>query len=292
MDRHHTAIPRPLAIWAGNAVFLEAALGLRDVLALLGLPGVLVLHGTAARAPWADRYFDVALWVLVGLTMMPSEWALPCAYVVYQMEQLTSPWMTEQYVKGLAGALQVWDFAPKHVESWRAMGLAASYVPLTPPLAWLGDDGAEPQHVDVLFYGLRNDRRERLRDLLAASLSHRRICFALDFDLFGEARDCAVRGAKVVLNVHFYPTAALEVHRINFLLARRKCVVSELSADAYLDGRYAEAVVFTHTTALAAAIEALLADERRRRDLEARASRFAAQLPTEAAAWLAPTLFE
>ncbi|CAM9745415.1 unnamed protein product, partial [Choristocarpus tenellus] len=36
---------------------------------------------------------------------------------------------------------------------------------------------------------------------------------------------------KVVLNLHFYPDAALEVHRISYLLALGKCVLSEPSSD-------------------------------------------------------------
>ena len=40
----------------------------------------------------------------------------------------------------------------------------------------------------------------------------------LDYALWGQERETAIRAAKVVLNVHYYEDAALEVHRINHLL--------------------------------------------------------------------------
>ena len=51
---------------------------------------------------------------------------------------------------------------------------------------------------------------------------------------------------QIVANVHFHEDAALEVHRIDPLLAAGKCVLSEYSSDAELDALYKHAgeVVF------------------------------------------------
>uniref|UniRef100_A0A7S2USD8 Uncharacterized protein n=1 Tax=Fibrocapsa japonica TaxID=94617 RepID=A0A7S2USD8_9STRA len=71
-----------------------------------------------------------------------------------------------------------------------------------------------------------------------------KVAFYLDYNLFGEERDMLIEQSKVVLNVHFYPQAALEVHRIEYLLAKGKCVVSERSSDPALDSQYEGAVLF------------------------------------------------
>ena len=50
--------------------------------------------------------------------------------------------------------------------------------------------------------------------------------------------DCINR-ARVIVNVHYYPTAGLETHRIDGAHAKGKCVVSEHSLDPGLDELYA-----------------------------------------------------
>lgn len=271
-------------------MFAETAIALREAFTLTGLPGVDVYEGVGfGNAPWAERS-AWTVWILIGLNLMPSEWTLPVVYVVYQMEQLTSPWMTEHYLWSLAAAIQVWDFAPSHVKYWRSAGLSSSFVPLSVPACWLATDVelASWQGVDILFYGARNDRREAIKNRLIAELAPFKVAFYLDFDLFGAERDRVVQGAKLVLNVHYYQAATLEVHRINYLLAKGKCVLSEPSSDAYLDARYASAVVFSKVEDLASTALALLRDEHCRRIIELHAKEFAASLQAEASSWLSP----
>lgn len=267
------------SIWAANSVFLETALGLREAFALHGW-AVPVYEG---EAPWAS---SEAIWILVGLTLAPTP--LPPRYVVYQMEQLTSPWITPGYLMQLASALDVWEFAPSHVPFWTARGLRSSFVPFSAPSLWLTQPTSVGTDIDVLFYGSNNERRTRLRDSLTRALAPLGVGvhFYLNFDLFGPERDAVVRRAKVVLNLHYYEHAALEVHRLNYLLAHAKCVVSEPSVDAYLDQRYGNAVVFARTDELAFTVLAMLGDFTQRRTLQAAARDFARQLPAESAAWL------
>mmetsp|Transcript_23717 Transcript_23717/g.72991 ORF Transcript_23717/g.72991 Transcript_23717/m.72991 type:complete len:292 (+) Transcript_23717:30-905(+) len=271
-----------VGIWAGNGVFAESAFALQEAFGLLGLPNVPVVCGEEP-GDWASR----CVWVLIGVTHMSSDAPLPPRYVVYQMEQLTSPWLTERYLEVVAGALAVWEFAPRHVTFWRLRGLRCDLVPLSAsPVRTRRRRDCE-EDVDVLFYGSGNARRLELRRALDAALRGYRVVFFLNFDLFGEKRDRAVDGAKVVLNLHFYEDAALEVHRINYLLSRGKCVLSERSADAHLDAFYGHAVAFADTTAsLAALALALLRDDKTRRELERRALNLSARLPAHCAGYL------
>ena len=50
--------------------------------------------------------------------------------------------------------------------------------------------------------------------------------------------ECIGRIVQVVANIHYHEDAALEVHRIDPLLAAGKCVLSEYSCDADLDALY------------------------------------------------------
>jgi hypothetical protein len=86
-----------------------------------------------------------------------------------------------------------------------------------------------------------------------------RVEFHFDNALWGEARDRKVEVSKVVLNAHYYPGAALEVHRINYLLSKGVAVVSERSSDREVDAMYEGSVLFADSLDLVAQKAAELA---------------------------------
>lgn len=275
-----TTPPPSLAIWAGNGVFAEVAYGLRDVLGLIGWNAPVVIGGTLWEGP---------IWILIGATHFQE--AYPKRYILYQMEQLSSSWITEHYLAAARQALAVWEFAPRHVDFWSHQGIECSYVPFSPPLAWSPTEEPRDQDIDVLFYGTGNDRRRAIQAQLEAKLPEAtKISFFLNFDLFGEKRRDIVERSKIILNLHYYDDAALEVHRLNYLLALGKCVVSEWSSDHHLDMLYSRAAVFTPTETIANIVSLLLRDTRRRFDIERNASDFARGLPTDAASFLQTAL--
>mmetsp|Transcript_17230 Transcript_17230/g.21159 ORF Transcript_17230/g.21159 Transcript_17230/m.21159 type:complete len:388 (+) Transcript_17230:125-1288(+) len=287
------------AIWYANEIFAETARGLADIFGLLGwYDQVYLVHGNKGSAPWAVDGAEHVVWVLVGVTHMPSDWSMPRLYFLYQMEQLCSPWITEEYIKVAMGALSIWDFAPSHTEYWRKSGLSSVYVPLSIPLIWLAPNTLnkiqqeETQKTDVLFFGSSNKRRLQIQDTLEARLAAagHTCAFYMNYDLFGQGRDSVVDNATVVLNIHYYEHAALEVHRINYLLARGKCVLSEWSVDSHLDSVYSAVVAFTPTESLADVAIALLKDHPRRSTMEQNATEFARHLPYASGAWFRPVV--
>ena len=277
-----------MRLWAGNVVFLEAAEGLRSALRLLGVAARIDVGVEAC--PWAS---DDELWVLVGATLLPgvapsdAPWPPPRRFVVYQMEQLGSAWLTPAYLALVSRADALWEFAPSHTPRWAAAARRVAYVPLAPPDLGPAPPPSPAPAADLLFYGCGNARRAALRDACAALLAPRgfRVDFRLGFDLFGAARDDAARRATIVLNAHFYEGAALETHRLNYLLQRGACVLSEPSADRDLDALYARGVSFAAYGDLPRAALALLEDAGARRDASAAAAALAAELPRVAAAW-------
>jgi len=315
-------------IWAGNDVFLEAAEGLRRSLAALGVAAE-IDSGIERGAPWTVDIHQEWWWILVGITVVPGiaqtrdPWPMPHVYVVYQMEQLTSAWLTPAYYDALYRARAVWDFSAAHCPMWTQFQRNVRFVPLAPPepralpaaaappppalpaaaalaeigLASLGAVAAAPPAppaaeaggrdapVDVLFYGCGNPRRVELLAAFKAALEPEgfTVAFHLGFDLFGDDRARAVGNCKVALNAHFYPNAALETHRINYLLQAGACVLSETSADETLDAMYADAVAFAAYDALPLAALALLRDDAARAAASAAAAVLADALPKLAA---------
>lgn len=92
---------------------------------------------------------------------------------------------------------------------------------------------------DVLFVGTWSERRQRVIDAIRAKgLKVEWITDGM-WNPSDRRRNCS--SAKIVLNISYYaPDNALEVHRINPLLAWNCCVVSEPSADSELNERYSQ----------------------------------------------------
>jgi hypothetical protein len=194
------------------------------------------------------------LYIVVG----PHFKLYPAYYILYQVEQLSSHWLTPQYIAACKGALAVWDFSPFHCHFWtEVVGIqAVKYIPLpSAPHTHAFQPNDDP--IDVLFYGGPLLRREKMYEELCKKLPHRKIIFRV-YDLFGQERESMIDRAKIVLNIHYWPYAALEVHRIEHLLSRNKCVVSEPSFDRELDLLYSDAVVFCPLDKFCDTIEHLL----------------------------------
>lgn len=318
--------PRNLfAVWAGNVVFSETANGLAEIFARLGIP-VSVSQGVQGGPPWESLH-QGCVWVLIGLTLLPGialteegtpPWSLPARFIVFQMEQLTSSWLTPIYMAALRLANAVWDFSLNNVAYWRSLGLRSHLLPLCVPAPHLlsasltrslgfvtGGHGTVDETysqmvtdqlpmIDVLFYGAANHRRQEIQRALQAALGTPfgySVVFRMDYGLFGAERDECIRRSRVVMNLHFYPQAALEVHRINYLLARGKCVLSEPSSDPSLDLAYQGAVVFAEGIAgLTNAAAELLSNDSYRQAKETAARQFAEDLPLQGERCLAAAL--
>ena len=304
-------------VWVCSArYFLEVAHCLAEALRELGVPcRVVAGRATTYDGGGADGGTR-PLVIVVGCPPHDALWPRPpLRYVYYQLEQTSSAlFASAQYVEHMRGALHVWDFAPRHVATLGALGVAAAsclplgympalerpvgsltydtvahdavsswpgthrsaprtddrahgYVPETTQGAPTTDDdhhgnacGSHTTHNDhdheenydhkeeeeedydhdVALYGCVSARRdEAVRALRAAGLR-----VAYSSEAWGADRDRLIARSRIVLNVHHRAGASLEVHRINYALARRRCVVSEPGADALLDAAYADSVAF------------------------------------------------
>ena len=115
-----------------------------------------------------------------------------------------------------------------------------------------------PEEIDVLLFGVCSDKR---REFIATFTRHHdaylsqglgpplktvfRCITAWTDALIDEERDHYVSRARVAVNVHTWDTSSLEIHRVTYLLAMGKCIVSERSTfDPKLDAQYEGLVLF------------------------------------------------
>lgn len=95
--------------------------------------------------------------------------------------------------------------------------------------------------IDVFFCGAMNERRIQLEKSLKTEL----FCNVIfTNEAFGNKLDEYLMRSKIVLNVHYYMGAYLEIHRLNKILSYDVCVVSENSDDPDMDEIYAQYIDF------------------------------------------------
>jgi len=229
-----------IVLWH-HRVLCESAYGISHALELMSIDNE-VLHSEFLK------FVDTGdIYIVVGVHHFKR---LPKNYIVAQTEQPGSNWFKPSLYKALDGAMGIIDFSPKLTEKWKSLGYNSYYVPIRIPMDMFIDTGSKdifftdkPKNIDVLFYGGRRDRRVNLEKRLKKRFPDKNIIFRY-YDLFGEEREQFISRAKIVLNTHFWPESSLETHRIEYLMARGKCVVSEYSKDRDLDSEYTGAVHF------------------------------------------------
>lgn len=77
--------------------------------------------------------------------------------------------------------------------------------------------------IDVLFYGALNKRRRQVLD----AIQQVGLKLVLLPGMYGAERDYMIARSRLILNVHFYSPATLEIPRLGYLWGNCKCIVSE-----------------------------------------------------------------
>ena len=247
-----------VVVWH-HEVLRESAYGLSHALEIMSVDNEIVHSEDRTIVDTGDVY------IVVGVHHFEQ---LPDKYIVVQTEQPGSNWFNKTLYDALENSLGIIDFSPKLSKKWESMGYNSYYVPIRIPMDMFIDTGdvdiffsGMPKDIDVLFYGGRRDRRVRLEKRLKKHFPGKKIVFRY-YDLFGREREELIARSKVVLNTHFWPESSLETHRIEYLMARGKCVVSERSMDHDLDSEYADAIHFCDYDDMEMTISKLLRDHR------------------------------
>lgn len=151
---------------------------------------------------------------------------------------------------------EVWDYSKANVAWWRKHGVLAKHVEVgyVPELARIPQ---ADEDIDVLFYGAAHPRRRQILN----ELRERGLNVVAKFGVYGAERDVLIARSKVVLNVHYYEPGQFEISRVSYLLANKKCVVSETG----IDDEYHAGVMFAEYAKLVDACESAATDSALRR---------------------------
>ncbi len=207
--------------------------------------------------------------VVLGANLLPvfGGVAPPDRAILFNLEQVAegSPWWNPQYLL-LLGRHPVWDYSRANIERLAALGIghaqhvALGYMPQLTRIA------AATKDIDVLFYGVGSERRERvLRELRASGIGLRAVN-----GVYGAARDALIARARIVLNMHVYAAKLFEIVRVGYLLANRAFVVSELSTEAELEQELAGGYAVAPYEGLCAACLRYLREDASRERIAAR----------------------
>lgn len=176
-----------------------------------------------ARAP------DSCTPIHFGAHLLPPEARLAPGAVLFNLEQIVQGalWLTADYLERLRRH-RVWDYSGRNVAALAQMGVReASHVPLGHAAALERIARAE-EDIDVLFYGIYNERRLSILRRLAAR-AWKVHCVN---GVYGQERDALIARSRIVLNLHFYGESRLEVARCFYLLVNGRFLLSEESPDA------------------------------------------------------------
>jgi hypothetical protein len=152
--------------------------------------------------------------------------------VIFQLEQtVSSRWFTPQYMKTLKDSLGVLEYSLTNIDFLAKNGLKypkVHYLPIGASLDETVAVGEGSKQYDFVFYGdsLSSDRRRRFLEKLQEVYSVK-ICN----DLFGDELYAVIRDSRVVINIHYYEGALLEMPRICECISLGVPVLSEGTFD-------------------------------------------------------------
>lgn len=188
---------------------------------------------------------------------------IPPGSIIFNLEQIGvegSKWVGEHYLAHLR-SFTVWDYSPANIAALRAAGVNdALHVPLgyVPEMTRLKPCAAPPgeKPVDALFYGLMTERRHQLVQRFLGAGIHTLV----SQEAFGNLRDRLLARSRLVLNIHQFLPARLEVVRLGYVWANKRPVLSEKRSDTYVPDYLAGACAFAEYEDMPEAAAKLLAD--------------------------------
>ncbi|MDL2267736.1 hypothetical protein LJC46_07100 [Desulfovibrio sp. OttesenSCG-928-G15] len=184
---------------------------------------------------------------------------IPRKSIIFNLEQMNegSKWCNKDYLVHL-NDYAVWDYSLVNVNGLQALGISGvTHTPLgyVPQMTRLAPE--YPAEVDAVFYGLLTERR----DALIRRMVHAGNRVLASQEAFGDLRDKLLATAKVVLNIHQFLPARLEVVRLGYVWANRRPVLSEYRQDGEIPDHLREACCFATYDNLPDELNRLLADK-------------------------------
>jgi len=185
---------------------------------------------------------------------------LPKLYDVIQLEQLEHPAFkienNSYYLKLLENAQNIYDFSQYNIHKILQLyeNIAnknnLKYLPLLPFAGYLYLNNINKKIInnlnkkyDVIFIGIINKRRKLICDKIKSEIN-KPIKFNSFNNLNINEKNNYLQNSNIVINIHYYDKAVLELERLNNCLNNNCFILSERSADKELDDLYKDYVIF------------------------------------------------
>jgi hypothetical protein len=226
--------------------FEEIALCLQQALQKMGHPCSITTK---------EAFENTNTVIVLGGHLISQDWNAPQDryFIFYNLEQPER--FKEHYIRLLQRHL-VWDYSAFNIATLEKLGIKAKHCEIgyMPALTRIKNLPPDKQDIDVLFYGSLNERRQKIID----NLLRFRINVVPLFGVYGLERDAFIARSKIILNMHFYESKLFEIVRCSYLMANKKCIVSESGSDPHLESDYYDAIAFADYDNLVAEIIRLL----------------------------------
>jgi hypothetical protein len=206
----------------GKLAFYEAAQMIQFCLHQLNY--MCSIYETLEQRPYT-------IWIIFGLNNNPSV-QLPPGAIIVNLEQFYdgSPWVNSKYLEQLR-THRVWDYNKINQTYLYNLGIHVDliqygYLPFlesSPCWANLSDQPRINQDIDVLILGAINPHRRQIYN----ELKHHGVNVEFHNKLWGNERSLRMTRSKILLNLHYYKSAILEIPRLSLAINNGMFIISE-----------------------------------------------------------------
>ena len=149
-------------------------------------------------------------------------------YQIEQLNQLTSPYkLTHNIENIMQNSYGLFDYSNKNLEYYP--NNLREKVKIISPLIKEFTNVFNTKTIDILFIGTINTRREKILDKLKQYNISNNLNYTIKIvsQIFDNELIELIKKSKIVINLHYYPNAILEIFRIHDLLSYDCKILSE-----------------------------------------------------------------
>lgn len=174
--------------------------------------------------------------------------------ITYNLEQINTdvPWMRQPYFHFMKHT-QVWDYHAHNVQKLQQSGIKHARLMPIAYNKFLEDmpksQADLPKDIDILFYGLLNQRRiDMINQLINAGL---KVVCTSNGPWSLDERNALIERSKIVLNLHYYETQPIfEMARCIVPISKHTTVISERLAQSIIEPHLENCAIWTPPEAL------------------------------------------
>ena len=197
------------------------------------------------------------LYIFIGINSLVKHY--PSKYIIYQFEQTDSYYFNDDqekeynyifndsYLNILKNATQIWDYSLQN-KLWLQKNMNLNNIIHVPicfsHILEKKIIGTQVKDIDILFFGSLNLKRKKILDKLKEY--HSLNIIIKNNDCWEQELDILIGRSKIILNIHYYENAILEMHRLSYLLNNQCFIISETVSDKSLLKTLESGIIFSN----------------------------------------------